>query len=87
MQDLDVMDKDKEWSIKFTDIPLGIWDIYGHWQPNLNLEMSISDQIRHNIIGGHFKKIYPPTELIIRLTSVEDPSLWEKACIWIRERF
>ena len=53
------MDKDRpEFTIKYEDIPLGSWDLYGNWYPNLNLKMSAADQYKHNKAGGHFKNVY-----------------------------
>jgi hypothetical protein len=37
-----------------TDIPLGSWDARGNWMPNYRLEMTVAQQRRHNIMGGHF---------------------------------
>lgn len=46
--------KNNNMDIKFTDIPMGAWDSDGRWQPNLNLKMSVAEQAKHNLVGGHF---------------------------------
>jgi len=83
MQDLEDVDKE-EWSMKFTDIPLGQWDMRGNWYPNLNLNMSIADQRRHNIIGGH----YPASNIDdyhMVCVAESNPTLWQKLISWIKK--
>ena len=47
----------EDFKIKCTDIPIGYWDTYGNWFPNLTMKMSVEDQFKHNLEGGHFNKV------------------------------
>jgi len=45
-------------------IPWGMWDIYGGWTPNRNIEMSEQEQFRQNLENGYFDRminLYMPT--------------------------
>ena len=66
----------KDFKIKLTDIPLGSWDTYGNWYPNLNLNMSVAQQRRHNMVGGHFK--VEPVDLHCCLFVDEPETLFKK---------
>jgi len=73
-----------EFKMKFTDIPLGTWDMKGNWYPNLNLNMSVSDQRKHNIIGGHFKKLKPDSYRAVLVALDPEPTLLERIINWFK---
>ncbi len=84
MQDLG--STDKEWGIKFTDIPLGTWDLQGRWWPNFHLEMSEAEQRRHNMIGGHYKNQYNPDDFTTVWSYVDpEPTMLDKVLGWFRK--
>lgn len=55
--------KNSNMEIKVSTIPMGAWDIDGRWYPNLNLEMTIAEQIEHNIKGGYARTWKLPVQL------------------------
>ena len=73
-----------EFKMKFTDIPLGIWDMRGNWYPNHNLNMTEDEQRRHNMIGGHYKKVSPDAYRAVVVVMPDEPTLLERSINWFK---
>ena len=48
---LDLEDKDED--------PVGLWTFSGNWRPDFDLNMSVQEQIDHNMEHGFFNENTP----------------------------